>query len=164
MENRQALKTAHSILLGPLGFGSNSLSFSVLFSYLPCERKENRVFLICNGETMKGVMMAEAVEMFAQDWSLHQQRNTMIQTPNEIDTNDWEKSHVSCVLKTFPGPSETAWGEFLSASIPLQQAANTGITVISSLPFVKSSMQTFPNLGSLGSHAFPLECVGGKVT
>lgn len=87
-------------------------------------------------------MMAEVVEMFAQDWSLHRQGNTMIQTPNEIDTNDWRKSHVSCVLKTFPGPSEAAWEEFSSASIPLQQAANTGITVILSLSFVKSSMQT----------------------
>lgn len=59
--------------------------------------------------------MAEVAEVFAQDWSLHQQGNTAIQTPNGIDTNDWE-NHTSCVLKTFPGPSEAAWKEFSSAS------------------------------------------------
>lgn len=33
-------------------------------------------------------MIAEVAEMFAQDWSLHQQGNTVIQTPNGIDAND----------------------------------------------------------------------------
>lgn len=37
--------------------------------------------------------MAEVAEMFAQDWSLHQQGNTVTQTPNGIDTNDW-KNHT----------------------------------------------------------------------
>lgn len=71
--------------------------------------------------------MAEVAKIVSQERPLHQQGNTVIQTPNGTGTNDWE-IHTGCVLKTFPGPSEPAWERVLLSqlhSCDLQQAANT---------------------------------------
>lgn len=80
-------------------------------------------------------MMAEVAEMFAQDWSLHQQGNTVTQTPNGIDTNGWNITHELC-SENLPWPLRANMGRVLVSQLhsnDLQQAANAGILGILSL-------------------------------
>lgn len=55
--------------------------------------------------------------MFTQEWSLHQHRNTAVQTPSRADINDWDKPYMSCVGENISWPFRASTGRILNSQL-----------------------------------------------